>query len=122
MAVQLHPRTKKLGKDEVNSNTFVFLQGSEGKVGAFSVYDGGQNPAPVWRLFNAENFGVFVVDPVGRTAPIKLHYLCGETGGLSIQTRDAVITAQLRYEYALNLIQKLGVEMTRVGLDYLSPS
>jgi hypothetical protein len=122
MAVQLHPRTKKLGREEVNSNTFVFLKGSDGKISAFSVFEGGQNPSPVWRLFNAENFGVFAVDPVAKTAPIKLHYLCGQTGGLSIETRDAVITAQLRYEYALNLIQKLGVEMTRVGLDYLSPA
>lgn len=122
MAVQLHPRTKKLGREEVNSNTFVFLKGNKGKVSAFSVYDGGQNPSPVWRLFNAENFGVFAIDPVAKTAPITLHYLSGQTGGLSIETRDAVITAQLRYEYALNLIQKLGVEMTRVGLDYLTPS
>jgi len=30
----------------------------------------------------------------------------------------AVIVAQLRYEYALNLIQKLGVEFTRIGLDF----
>lgn len=122
MAVQLHPRTKKLGKDEINSNTFVFLKGNDGKVSAFSVYDSGQNPAPVWRLFNADKFGVFEIDPITKTAPIKLHYLCGQSGDLSIESRDAVITAQLRYEYALNLIQKLGVEMTRVGLDYLSPS
>lgn len=122
MAVQLHPRARMLSKDEVNSNTYVFLKGNDGKASAFSVYEGGQNPSPVWRLFNADKFGTFEIDAVTKTAPIKLHYLCGLTGGLSIQTRDAVIMAQLRYEYALNLIQKLGVEMTRVGLDYISPS
>lgn len=122
MAVQLHARAKDLGKDEINSNSFVFLKREEGRVSAFSVYDGGENPAPVWRLFNAENFGVFEIDAVTKAAPIKLHYLCGVAGALKIETRDAVITAQLRYEYALNLIQKLGGEMTRVGLDYLPPS
>ena len=35
-----------------------------------------------------------------------------------MRNRSQVI-AQLRYEYALNLLQKLGVSMTRIGLDFV---
>ncbi|MNS01479.1 hypothetical protein D3C72_327620 [compost metagenome] len=122
MAVQLHPRSKTLSKEDINSNTYVFLKDEDGTVKAYSAYEGGQNPAPVWRLFNADNFGIIEIDTPTRSASLKLHYLCGKTGELSIRTSDVKIIAQLRYEYALNLIQKLGTEMTRVGLDYLGPT
>lgn len=29
------------------------------------------------------------------------------------------VVAQLRYEYALNLVQRLGGTFTRIGLDYV---
>lgn len=39
--------------------------------------------------------------------------------GLTASPLEGKIVAQLRYEYALNLMQKLGVSMTRIGLDFV---
>ena len=42
-----------------------------------------------------------------------------ENAGLTASPLEGKIVAQLRYEYALNLMQKLGVSMTRIGLDFV---
>ena len=39
---------------------------------------------------------------------------------LSIDTRECRIVAHLRYEYALNLLQRLGQDLTKIGLDYVA--
>ena len=41
----------------------------------------------------------------------------GETK-LVLKCHQARVVSQLRYEYALNLTQKLGVSLTRIGLDF----
>ncbi|MEM5470775.1 response regulator receiver domain [Hoeflea sp. AS60] len=38
---------------------------------------------------------------------------------LVMKPYPAEVIAQLRYEYALNLLQKLGTSMTRIGLDFI---
>jgi hypothetical protein len=122
MAVQLFKRNKPVDSREITSNTLVFLKEPSGeKVIAYSVFsDGGEGSSPVWRLFTAAQFGKFDIHPKTGTADLKLNYLCGLSEGLKIENCDGRIVAQLRYEYALNLIQKLGVEMTRVGLDFIT--
>lgn len=122
MAVQLFKRSKPVQSKEITSNTLIFLKESAGdQVTAYSVFsDGGEGSSPVWRLFTAAQYGKFDIDSVTGTAPLKLSYLCGLSEGLKIENCDGKIVAQLRYEYALNLIQKLGVEMTRVGLDFIT--
>ncbi len=35
------------------------------------------------------------------------------------ETTEATVVTQLRYEYSINLMQKLGVNLSRVGLDFL---
>ena len=37
---------------------------------------------------------------------------------LVLKHHMAKVVSQLRYEYAINLLQKLGVSLTRVGLDF----
>jgi len=34
-------------------------------------------------------------------------------------SQDCEIVAQLRYEYALNLLQRLGQDLSRIGLDFV---
>lgn len=122
MAVQLFKRSKPVQSKEITSNTLIFIKESAGdQVTAYSVFsDGGEGSSPVWRLFTAAQHGKFDIDPMSGTASLKLSYLCGLSEGLKIESCDGKIVAQLRYEYALNLIQKLGVEMTRVGLDFIT--
>ncbi len=38
---------------------------------------------------------------------------------LQLVSLDTEIVAELRYEYALNLLQRLGANQTRVGLDFV---
>jgi hypothetical protein len=106
---------------EVNSNTLIFLR--EGKsIKTYSVYPlGGEFGSPVWRLFMASEHGKFDVKE-DRTADISLSYLFGKGKKMQVEPVKAKIVGQLRYEYALNLIQKLGVEFTRIGLDFSAPA
>ncbi|CAO4172862.1 hypothetical protein CFFPNG_02060 [Methylorubrum aminovorans] len=72
-------------------------------------------------MFLASDFGRITVK-TDKTADIQLRYLCGEDRELKIKSIDAKIVGHLRYEYALNLIQKLGIEFTRIGLDFVVPT
>lgn len=122
LAVQLFKRSKPVVSKEITSNILVFLKESANdQVTAHSVYsDGGEGSSPVWRLFTAAQHGKFHIDRETGTALLQLSYLCGLSEGLKIENCEGIIVAQLRYEYALNLIQKLGAEMTRVGLDFIT--
>ena len=44
---------------------------------------------------------------------------CDSGQGLTIKPHTGVVVAELRYEYALNLLGKLGVAKSRVGLDFI---
>lgn len=119
VAVKLTP-IKSYSDVEVNSNTLVFWRDGDA-INKFSIYPKtGGFGSPVWRLFVASDFGKFQFDS-DRKAQLKLGFLCGEAGEMAIKNINAPIVAQLRYEYALNLIQKLGVEFTRIGLDFSVP-
>ena len=39
---------------------------------------------------------------------------------MNIISVEAKIVAELRYEYALNLLGRLGVSKSRVGLDFIN--
>lgn len=115
--------SKKLGAihSEVNSNTLVFLKSGD-SIQTYSVYPrGGEFGSPVWRLFLAADYGKFDIRE-DRTASLTLSYLSGREKQMHVEPVDAQLVGQLRYEYALNLIQKLGVEFTRIGLDFSAPA
>ena len=106
--------TVKLPK-KIQSNRFVFLE-IDGLIKTYSI----NNPtiegsAPHSFTLYAEQEGVF--DPDVRELMVQQIVSDGK-GGLCSSSRPATIIAQLRYEYALNLLQKLGSVMGRVGLDY----
>jgi hypothetical protein len=87
---------------------------------SYSVFEkSGENASPVWRMMFADNFGKFKVQ--SNYADLGLSVVSGEGGTLAIIPVKAKIVGQLRYEYALNLINKLGVEFTRIGLDFVAP-
>lgn len=53
---------------------------------------------------------------------LALSRVIADSGNLKVCTVQAFVIAQLRYEYALNLLQRLGATQTRVGLDFESHS
>ncbi len=131
LAVKLHKNNKRLDSNKINSNNFLFLPANAGDVEQYSFYEGsGTDPnkslSPHWSLFVAENGGKF--DPQENKIRIskidckeqEIEDAVEESIGLHFEHFQCEIVAQLRYEYALNLIQKLGAEQTRVGLGYVS--
>lgn len=114
MAVKLHPvRPIKYEDIDVSSNNYVFLK-IEGEVRVFSLLENpGAEEQPHWYMFYAEENGQ--IDP---SKPFPLSRLRDTGEGLAVEQMDAKLISELRYEYAINLMQKLGVSLTRVGLDF----
>lgn len=115
VAVKLFPvEDKPLRKIKVQSNLHVFLVvDGQTKIFAFTA-QGNEATAPVWRTFYAEKHGVFHGD-----FTLKVSVPRAGHGRLVHDPAAATVMSQLRYEYALNLLQKLGVSMTRIGLDFV---
>jgi hypothetical protein len=119
VAAKLYPRNS-LSKDQINSNNFVFLSGESG-VEIYCFYAGGDEGtdkavAPTWRLFVTPKHGKF-----GADRKVAMTYFESKGKSLRAVKVAALVVGQLRYEYALNLIQKLGANFTRVGLDFAVP-
>ncbi|MDZ6746180.1 hypothetical protein U4W20_11410, partial [Escherichia coli] len=62
-----------------------------------------------------ENQGIFSEDKI-----IALKYAKPTENEMNIISVEAKIVAELRYEYALNLLGRLGVSKSRVGLDFIN--
>lgn len=114
MAVKLHPiRSSNYSSVDVNSNNYLFLKlGREVRV--FSLLENsGAEEQPHWYMFYAEENGK--IDP---KQPFPLSRLRDTGQGLAVEKLEAKLVSELRYEYAINLMQKLGSSLTRVGLDF----
>ena len=122
IAVKLHRRDGVLDSKKINSNSFVFLPdpADSGDIVQYGFYAGDDaNPeetvSPHWNLFLAQDKGRF-----GSNKKINLTKIKEGEGGLELEHVESSIGAQLRYEYALNLMQKFGSEFTRVGLGFIA--
>lgn len=121
VGIRLSQKDDRVGRLEVNASSLVFLKEGD-TIKTYSVYpQGGEFGSPVWRLFMASDYGKFDIKN-DRTADLDLSYLSGKTKKMEVKQAKAKIVGQLRYEYALNLIQKLGLEFTRVGLGFVAPA
>jgi hypothetical protein len=112
-AVKLQPVSDRQDVD-VYSNRFIFLDLPGGKKTFCISEPTKQNSAPQWYPFYAVNFGKFEQD-----FKFKFSKLGVEGGLLVTVSHDAQVVAQLRYEYALNLVQALGATFTRIGLEFV---
>lgn len=112
-AVKLHPVAAD-GDHDVNSNLYIFLT-LEGEVRKFCFNSQGKDStAPIWRTFYAERGG-----RLDKDFKFKVSVMGAGSRRLIAKVHSSEVVAQLRYEYALNLLQKLGVSMTRIGLDFV---
>ncbi|MFD1197258.1 response regulator receiver domain [Brucella gallinifaecis] len=113
MAVKLHPVPVD-GNHDVNSNLYIFVT-LDGEVQKFCFNSQGKEAvSPVWRTLYAERRGLLDKD-----FGFKISAMGAGSRKLVATIHPAQVVAQLRYEYALNLLQKLGVSMTRIGLDFV---
>jgi hypothetical protein len=122
-AVRLYPYPSDVALKEVNFGRCVFLE-LKGSIEAFGLVDhsigekscGDANP--VWEEFFAANQGRF---NNGTEKLIAIHRSAWDRDKQTITTaqEDARIIAQLRYEYALNLLQRHGSALCRIGLGFV---
>jgi hypothetical protein len=115
LALKLHSiKTTKSPKD-IQSNRYIYAR-IGGELAAFCVNDpGGETSSPDWHMLYAGNRGEFT-----EAFHVKIYRPArGVKGHLVYKHEDAEVVAQLRYEYALNLIQRLSGTFTRVGLDFV---
>ncbi|MGQ2952349.1 MAG: response regulator receiver domain [Agrobacterium sp.] len=124
VAAKLHKRKASLVDHKlIQSNNYVFLQES-GKIVTYCINAGGDadgevTQLPVWNMFLASNDGKLNDTETGKS--LELVSFDSNSDGFSSSTSEVQIIGQLRYEYTLNLIHKLGASMTRVGLDFIVP-
>ena len=97
----------------VHSNRFVFLR-LDGAVRGYRFNSARGDSAPHWQLLYAENRGHLT----GDNCEFTVSCIQQDESQLVARRRKANVVSQLRYEYALNLIQKLGISLTRIGLDF----
>ena len=113
IAVRMWMRKKSGLPSDPNRYLFLNLDGSV-KVFCFSD-PAGANSAPDWHTLYAKDGGIF--GDCFRFAIAKTEI---RESVLEVKTRDARVVAQLRYEYALNFVQRLGSSLTRIGLDFVT--
>lgn len=121
-AVKLESETtNKDANKKANSNNYIYIiEKNEPKALSF-IKKEGENP--YWDILYATNLGCFK-----QNNTLDVNFLRLEENsitptdstsvGLKIEKRTAVIIAELRYEYALNFLQKLGANQSRVGLGF----
>lgn len=112
-AIKLHPRRPNRLPDNVQSNQFLFLKSDDG-VSVFSIVSD-PHAMPETEVFYALNKGIF---HEGSKFTVYRAEVDQESKELVMISRQTEVRYQLRYEYALNLIQRLGGSVTRVGLDF----
>jgi len=129
-AVLLHVVPKNEAVEQATENIFLFIK-EDSKFLTYSTHREGQiRQQPLHQEMFALNDGRFVDDVDDNDNKIKLATIAStnnrsksETSDsgeqaheLMIQYFDGEIIAQLRSEYALNLLQRLGAQVSRAGL------
>ncbi|MGX1958766.1 response regulator receiver domain [Serratia proteamaculans] len=123
-AIKLYPVTNldELTYQHINSGSYCYVE-YNGKILGLGVkspkYDS-STPAiqkVEWRAFVAQRGGII---EGGKLSLLELQL---ELDDLKIKSdsKEAEVVAKLRYEYALNYIQRVGASVSRIGLGYVAP-
>ncbi|EGW20430.1 response regulator receiver domain [Methylobacter tundripaludum] len=100
----------------VNNGNHLFLK-IDSAIKAFNFLpDDSTSSTPRWEQMFAINQGIFTDD----ARIISLRRIGNQQEQLIVLEPSAQVVAHLRYEYALNLLQRLAVSFSRVGLDFQS--
>ena len=113
-AVLLSSEELKTANKGAHKGKHIFLEEGD-KVIALS-FAAGENPK--WDTFYARSKGKLSEDKTLELIYLRRQYQSDTN--LCLQQTKAKVVAELRYEYALNLLQRLGNSQTRVGLDFKS--
>lgn len=114
IAVKLQRISNNKVPPDVNSNRYIFLERSSDIEGYCFNDPSKDNSSPEWQIFYAKDEGKFSGENFEFV--VLRNRLRGDK--LIVECHDAKVFCQIRYEYALNLVHKLGVSVTRIGLDF----
>lgn len=114
-AVKLWPITNTPDSEKINTNEYLFVEVS-GEILCFC-YIRAPRENPVSEQFFAIKNGLIVEKKIQF---LSINEYDDLNGKMESKLHEAEIVSQLRYEYAINLMQKLGSNLTRVGLDFVS--
>lgn len=124
IAVLLHPGEEiKTNKERdrfetaINDGRYIFLSCEENEYQSF-LFTKESNSQPVWQVMYARAEGMFRSEEK-RDRITSICWTETSNGELSTLGIDVEVVAQLRYEYALNLLNRMGGSFTRVGLDFV---
>jgi hypothetical protein len=111
IAVRLHKVADNNALNNATNNVFLFLD-IEGAVETYSIYkDGNVTANPEWEQKFARNKGRFIAEN-----GLTLGSVYEKEGELITEWKGVSVVAQLRSEYALNLLQRIGALLSRPGL------
>ena len=111
-AVRLHDVKSSTAIGKATENLCIFLKVNNA-VQAFSILkDADQKSSPVWEQMIAQKSGVFEAE----TKTFRVSSVTTFAGKVETCEVEAKVIAQLRTEYAANLLQKFGAQLTRPGL------
>ena len=114
VGIRLYKLNAKNLPEDIHSNRYLYIR-LDDTVTCFSFNEPTNiQSTPRWQVLFAESQGKFI----GRNFQFKVASIGQGKTRLVSETLQAQVIGQLRYEYALNLSQKLGVSLTRVGLDF----
>lgn len=112
-ALKLHARTPNKLPDKVQSNQYLFFSSEDG-VSVFSIVSS-PDAMPETEVFYADNKGIF---HDGLKFTVSRSEMEQGTDAFGMRSHQCEVRYQLRYEYAQNLVQRLGGAVTRIGLDF----
>lgn len=122
VAVELFPISRQKALDNAYGSNCLFLT-IDGKLNYFSFIpmaiketDDNRTPNPKWEQMFAIAHGNFLLN--GSERKVNLVRAFETADSLTMRPFEGKVVAQLRYEYALNLLQKIGTNFSRIGLDF----
>ncbi len=119
-AVELTKIGEQKAIEEANRNIFLFLE-IDKEVYTFTFHRNGDlNANVVWEQMIAAKLGTY--DPKARELQICRASQHPKNKRITMKKHTVRVVAQLQYEYALNLLQRFGATMSRVGLDFSKPN
>jgi hypothetical protein len=102
---------------DLNSNDHLLLD-IKGEIQGFTILkDAGANPQ--WEQAFLFDKGTVTWEADNAFATVHRIYFDDKQSRLNESINKCQVVAQLRYEYAINLLQKFGASQSRVGLDFI---
>lgn len=124
IAVQLFDAKKENALQYASTGNYLFLKvDNEFKCFSFIPSSSANEEADVARAANPKWEQMFVAQQgrfQGEGNQLMIARAAGDENGLlAFMQESAQVVAHLRYEYALNLLHRLGANLSRVGLDFV---